>query len=50
MYYLNTPKRNFAKDLDRIKTISGKLNKKLAEVTPSEEEKIDKLTLEELQT
>jgi len=49
MYYLNATKRNFTKDLERIKTISGKINKKIAEVKPSEEDKIDKLTLEELQ-
>ncbi len=49
MCYLNSPKRNFSKDLERVKTISGKINKKLAEVKPSEDEKIDKLTIEELQ-
>lgn len=49
MQYLNTPKRNFAKDIEKIKAISSKLNKKLSEVKPTEQDKIDKLSLEELQ-
>ena len=42
-------KRDFSKDIDRIKTLSSKIDKKLSEMKPSDEEKIDKLTLEELQ-
>ena len=42
-------KRNFSKDLERIKSISSIIDKKLSEVKPSEDSKIDKLTLEELQ-
>lgn len=45
---LNT-KRSFSKDLERIKSISGKLDKKISEAKPSEEDKLDKLTLEESQ-
>ena len=43
------PKRDFTKDIDRLKSLSSKIDKKLSELKPSEEEKIDKLTLEELQ-
>jgi len=39
----------FSKDIDRIKSISSKIDKKLSEINPSDESKIDKLTLEELQ-
>ena len=42
-------KRNFLKDLDRIKNISSKIDKKLSELKSSDDTKIDKLTLEELQ-
>ena len=42
-------KRDFLKDLGRIKTISSKIDKKLSEIKPSDDSKIDKLTLEELQ-
>jgi hypothetical protein len=42
-------KRNFSKDLERIKSISSIIDKKLSDVKPSEDSKIDKLTLEELQ-
>ena len=49
MYYLIDSKRNFSKDIERIKSISSKINKKLSDVKPSEEEKLDKLSLEELQ-
>jgi len=42
-------KRDFSKDLDRIKSISLKIDKKLSEVKSSDDSKIDKLTLEELQ-
>ena len=42
-------KRDFTKDIDRIKTLSSKIDKKLSEIKPSDEDKLDKLTLEELQ-
>ena len=42
-------KRDFLKDLGRIKAISSKIDKKLSEIKPSDDSKIDKLTLEELQ-
>jgi hypothetical protein len=42
-------KRDFSKDFQRIKEISAKIDKKLSKVKPSDDEKIDKLTLEELQ-
>ncbi|MFQ5476847.1 MAG: hypothetical protein ACE5DT_07455 [Nitrosopumilus sp.] len=48
MTILNS-KRDFSKDITRIKTLSSKINKKLSEIKPSDEDKIDKLTLEELQ-
>ncbi len=41
-------KRNFSKDIERIRTLSSKIDKKLSEAKPSDD-KIDKLTLEELQ-
>ena len=51
MQYLTllNSKRNFSKDFQRIKSISSKIDKKLSEMTPSDEDKIDKLTFEELQ-
>jgi hypothetical protein len=42
-------KRDFSKDVDRIKTISLKIDKKLSEIKSSDDTKIDKLTLDELQ-
>ena len=42
-------KRDFSKDVNRIKTLSSKIDKKLSEIKPSDEDKLDKLTLEELQ-
>ena len=42
-------KRDFSKDVDRIRNISSKIDKKLSEVKLSDDSKIDKLTLEELQ-
>ena len=42
-------KLSFSKDVDRIRSISSKIDKKLSEMNPSDESKIDKLTLEELQ-
>ncbi|BDQ30686.1 hypothetical protein NZNM25_14910 [Nitrosopumilus zosterae] len=44
-----SPKRDFSKDFQRIKEISAKIDKKLSEVKPSDADKIDKLTLDELQ-
>jgi len=41
-------KRNFSKDIERIRTLSSKIDKKLSEAKPSDD-RIDKLTLEELQ-
>ncbi len=48
MAILNS-KRNFSKDIERISTLSTKIDKKLSEVKSSDDNKIDKLTLEELQ-
>ena len=48
MAILNS-KRNFSKDIERIRTLSSKLDKKLSEVKPSDDDKINKLTSEELQ-
>ena len=48
MAILNS-KRDFSKDIGRIRALSSKIDKKLSEVKPSDDEKIDKLTLEELQ-
>ena len=42
-------KRDFSKDIQRIKDISSKIDKKLSEVKPSDDTKIEKLSLEELQ-
>ena len=42
-------KRDFLKDLGRIRAISSKIDKKLSEIKSSDDSKIDKLTLEELQ-
>jgi len=42
-------KRNFSKDIERIRTLSSKIDKKLSEIKPSDDDKIDKLTFEELQ-
>jgi len=42
-------KRNFSKDIDRIRALSSKIDKKLSEAKLSDDDKIDKLTLEELQ-
>ncbi len=51
MQYLTilNSKRNFSKDIDRIRTLSSKIDKKLSQTKPSDDDKIDKLTLEELQ-
>ncbi len=42
-------KRDFSKDLERIKSLSSKLDKKISEVKSSDDKNIEKLTLEELQ-
>ncbi len=42
-------KRIFSKDVERIKSISSKIDKKLSEIKPTNDSKIDKLSLEELQ-
>ena len=42
-------KRDFLKDMGRIRAISSKIDKKLSEIKSSEDYKINKLTLEELQ-
>jgi len=42
-------KRNFSKDIDRIRALSSKIDKKLSEAKLSDDDKIGKLTLEELQ-
>jgi len=42
-------KRNFSKDIERIRTLSSKIDKKISEAKPSDDDKIGKLTLEELQ-
>jgi len=42
-------KRNFSKDIERIRALSSKIDKKLSEAKLSDDDKIGKLTLEELQ-
>ncbi len=51
MQYLNVlnTKLSFSKDIERIKSISSKIDKKISEVKLSDDKKIEKLTLEELQ-
>ena len=51
MQYLRVlkQKRNFAKDVERIKEISLKIDKKLSQVEWADDAKIDKLSLEQLQ-
>ncbi|AFS83068.1 hypothetical protein NSED_06340 [Candidatus Nitrosopumilus sediminis] len=44
-----TPKRDFSKDVERIRAISSKIDKKLSQVKSSDDVKIDKLSLDELQ-
>ena len=43
------PKLNFSKDVERIRTLSSKIDQKISDAKPSDNDKIDKLTLEELQ-
>lgn len=51
MQYLNVlnSKRDFSKDLERIKSLSSKIDKKISEAKSSDDKNIEKLTLEELQ-
>ena len=42
-------KRDFLKDMDSIRSISSKIDKKISEIRSSDDSKIDKLSLEELQ-
>ena len=42
-------KHDFLKDIERIRSLSSVIDKKLSEVRPSDTDKIDKLTLDELQ-
>ncbi|ABX12985.1 hypothetical protein [Nitrosopumilus maritimus] len=51
MQYLNVlnSKRDFSKDIERIKSLSSKIDKKISEVKSSDDKNIEKLTLEELQ-
>ena len=41
--------RNFSKDLERIKSISSKIDKKISEIRPDNDDSVDKLSFEELQ-
>ena len=43
------PKRDLIKDIERIRSLSSVIDKKLSEMKPSDDDKIDKLTLDELQ-
>ena len=51
MQYLNVlnTKRDFSKDLERIKSLSSKIDKKISDAKSSDEKNLEKLTLEELQ-
>ncbi|MBA4437853.1 MAG: hypothetical protein H2B06_03335 [Nitrosopumilaceae archaeon] len=51
MQYLNVlnSKRDFSKDIDRIKSLSSKIDKKISDAKSSDDKNIEKLTLEELQ-
>jgi hypothetical protein len=42
-------KRDFLKDIERVRSLSSIIDKKLSEIKPSDNEKITKLTLDELQ-
>jgi hypothetical protein len=42
-------KRNFLKDIDYIRSLSSVIDKKLSKMNPSDNDKIDNLTLDELQ-
>ncbi len=51
MQYLNVlnAKRDFSKDLERIKSLSSKIDKKISDAKSSDDKNLEKLTLEELQ-
>ena len=51
MQYLNVlnTKRDFSKDLERIKSLSSKIDKKISDAKSSDDKNLEKLTLEELQ-
>ncbi len=51
MQYLNVlnSKRDFTKDIERIRGISSKIEKKISEVKSSDDKTIEKLSIEELQ-
>ena len=51
MQYLNVlnSKRDFSKDLERIKSLSSKIDKKISDAKSSDDKNIEKLTIEELQ-
>ena len=42
-------KHDFLKDIERIRSLSSVIDKKLSQITSSDADKIDKLTLDELQ-
>ena len=42
-------KHNFLKDIERIRSLSSIIDKKLSEIKPSDTANVDKLTLDELQ-
>ena len=42
-------KRNFSKDIESIRALSSKIDKKISDAKSSDDNKIDKLSLEELQ-
>ena len=42
-------KFDFLKDIDRIKSLSSKIDKKITELKPSDEKLVEKLSIEELQ-
>ncbi|RMW38679.1 MAG: hypothetical protein EA446_04600 [Nitrosopumilus sp.] len=48
MNVLNS-KRDFSKDLERIKSLSSKIDKKISDAKSSDDKNIEKLTIEELQ-
>ena len=50
MQYLNVlnSKRDFSKDLERIKSLSSKIDKKISDAKSSDDKNIEKLTIEEL--
>ena len=43
------PKRDLIKDIERIRSLSSIIDKKLSEIKPSDTANVDKLTLDELQ-